>query len=356
VLRRSPLHSEHERLGARFTPFAGWEMPIQYTGVVSEHLAVRQKAGLFDVSHLGKLIVKGDRPELALDGLFPGKVAGLSEWTAAYNLALDAEGGIVDDIFVYRRPDYLLLVPNAANVAAVRSLIETHDPGLEVEDAAERWAILALQGPESRSIADRLDPALNELELHSFGEFDLGGSKVQAARTGYTGEYGFEFFVEAEKAPAFFKAVLQVGERSGLIPVGLGARDTLRLEMGYALHGNDISVETNPIEASLSWVIDWNKEFKSKGLLEEIRSRGPDRKLVGLTGRGREIPRHGNPVLSGDEAVGEVTSGNFSPVLKKGIALAYVRGDLTQPGTMLGVEVRGRRLEVEVVKPPFVKT
>lgn len=326
-------------------------MPIQYKGVVSEHLAVRGHAGVFDVSHLGKLVVEGTEALASLDSLFPGKVAALTEWQAGYNLALNESGGIEDDIFIYRRPEYVLIVPNAANVGAVRGLIEEHDPELRIEDAAERWAILALQGPEVRGLADRLNPRLNELRLHRFGDFDVSGVTLQAARTGYTGEYGFELFVEAEKAPEVWNLLTD----EGVTPAGLGARDTLRLEMGYPLHGNDIGPETNPVEASMEWVVDWNKAFKTKPLLEEVRGSGPQRKLVGLAARGREIPRHGHAVERDGAKVGEVTSGNFSPVLKTGIALAYVSPDASQAGTMLSVDVRGRRLEVEVVQPPFIK-
>lgn len=327
-------------------------MPIQYKGVVSEHLAVRQHAGVFDVSHLGKLVIEGDKALGSLDTLFPGKVAALKEWQAGYNLALNESCGIVDDIFIYRRPEYVLLVPNAANVGAVRGLIEQHDPKLRVEDAAERWAVLALQGPEVRGLADRLNPKLNGLRLHRFGDFDVSGVTLQAARTGYTGEYGFELFVESSKAPEVWSRLID----AGVTAAGLGARDTLRLEMGYPLHGNDIGPETNPVEASMEWVVDWNKAFTTKALLEEVRERGPQRKLVGLMAKGREIPRHGHAVERDGTRVGEVTSGNFSPVLKTGIALAYVNPDASQAGTMLSVDVRGRRLEVEVVQPPFIKS
>lgn len=348
---RSPLHQEHERLGAKLVDFAGWMMPLHYTGVVTEHLATRNEAALFDVSHLGKLILPAETVE-SLDQLLPGKVVGLGEWQAGYNLVLNERGGIVDDIFVYRRPDSILLVPNAANVSAVKShLLE--DGGLATEDARERWAILALQGPQSHEIGERLAPDLSQLKLHEFTDTKIGGAQVQAARTGYTGEFGFEFFVEWDEAPNFWNLLIEAGAK----PAGLGARDTLRLEMGYPLHGHEITEETNPIEASLSWVVDWNKpKFQAREILQAIRDKGPERKLVGLLAHGKGIPRAGYAVLHDGEPVGEVTSGNFSPVLRKGIALAYVPAELAQPGTMLAVEVRGRRAEVEVRKPPFVKS
>lgn len=346
TLHYSPLHEEHKRLGAKLVDFAGWMMPLQYSGVVSEHLATRNEASLFDVSHLGKLVLPVDALE-SLDKILPGKVSTLGEWQAGYNLVLNERAGIVDDIFVYRRPDSILLVPNAANVSAVQQRL------FSAEDAWERWAILALQGPRSHEISEKLAPDLGRLGLHEFTDLEIGGSRVQAARTGYTGEFGFEFFVEWTQAPGFWNLLIEAGAK----PAGLGARDTLRLEMGYPLHGHEISEQTNPIEASLNWVIDWEKpEFEGRDVLQKVRERGPERKLVGLISTGREIPRADYPILHEERRVGEVTSGNFSPVLRKGIALGYVSAALAQPGTMLAVDVRGRRAEVEVRKPPFIKS
>jgi aminomethyltransferase len=329
-------------------------MPLQYRGVVAEHLAVRTQAGLFDVSHLGKLVLEEAEAINALDLVLPGKVASLPEWKAGYNLVLDESAGIIDDIFVYRRPESLILVPNAANTDRVLEVLRSAGvPG--VGDARDRWAIIALQGPASRDIMNALVPEANALRIHTFGDYLIEGIQVQAARTGYTGEFGFELFAVSEAAPQLWRRLLAAGEGRGLIPAGLGARDTLRLEMGFPLHGNDISVETNPIEAGLDWVIEWGKEFAAKPLLEKIQAEGPTRKLVGLQAVGREIPRAHYPVLRGDQKVGEVTSGNFSPVLKRGIALAYVEPEAAMPGTMLAIDVRGKSLSVQVVEVPFIK-
>lgn len=353
MTRRSPLHEEHVRLGAKLTEFGGWEMPLQYEGVVAEHLAVRNQAGLFDVSHLGKLTVEGASALGPLDFLLPGKVDALAEWRAAYNLVLTEDAGITDDVFVYRRPESFIVVPNAANTDAVLEALQ--GGGVAASDSRERWAILAVQGPASRQIMDALEPEANHLRLHSFGDYSIDGIAAQVARTGYTGEYGFELFVAWHEAPALWRRILGAGESFGLVPTGLGARDTLRLEMGYPLHGHEISGETNPLEAGLDWVIDWTKEFRERRRLDTIRQEGITRRLVGLIAHGREIPRSHYSVLQDEQRVGEVTSGNFSPTLKKGIALAYVPPRLAEPGTMLFVDVRGKALPVEVAKPPFVK-
>ena len=353
----SPLDQVHRALGGRLVDFAGWDMPLQYSGVVAEHTAVRERAGLFDVSHLGKLVVAGPGAEEVLEQVVTNGVGSIPEWRARYNLVLTPEGGIIDDLFVYRRPDSWLIVPNAANTPVVLAALEAEaPPGVDVFDARERWAILALQGPASRPIADALIPGANDLRLHAFGDFSIDGAEVQVARTGYTGEYGFELFVPSADAPRIWGLVLEAGAPYGILPVGLGSRDTLRLEMGYPLHGHEISVDTNPIEAGMEWTVDWSKpDFTGKSAIEKIREAGTPRTLVGLAALGQGIPRAGQPVLSaGGTPVGTLTSGNFSPTLGKGIALGYVDRASAEPGTVLEVDVRGRPLPVEVTKPPFV--
>lgn len=362
-MRHSPVHDEHVRAGARLVEFGGWLMPLQYRGVIAEHWAVRQAMGLFDVSHLGKLVVRGEGAVALLDSLLPGSVAGLAEWTAGYNLVLTPEGGIVDDIFVYRRPDSLVVVPNAANTEAVLGILWAEAArvggsggGVEVEDARGRWAIFAVQGPRARDLESWLPAEAASLPLHTFADLEVAGVPCQVARTGYTGERGFELFVGWDDAAVVWRALLDAGAPHGLVPAGLGARDTLRLEMGYPLHGQDISLLTNPLEARLGWVVDWDKpSFTGRDRLVELRDAGPPRRLVGLVARGRGIPRHGHPILAYGEQVGEVTSGNISPVLGVGIAMGYVPTALAEPGGVLAVDVRGRLLEVEVAKPPFVR-
>jgi aminomethyltransferase len=356
VSLRPPLYEEHVRLEAKITPFGGWDMPLQYQGIIAEHMAVREAAGLFDVSHLGKLVVTGEGAESYLDHLLPGKVADLEPWQAGYNLVLNDRCGITDDIFVYRRPDAFIVVPNASNSDAVKAhLHATAPPGVVVEEGRDRWAIIALSGPLAKSIAMPYVPVVADLKMHRFTDTSFEGIDVTIARTGYTGEYTVEFFVEPSDASKLWGRLLEVGSGIGLVAAGLGARDTLRLEMGFPLHGHEISDETNPIEAGLGWVIQWDKEFDRKSDLELIRDTGTGKRLVGLVALGREIPRGGYAVSEEGEQIGEVVSGNFSPVLKKGIAMAYVRSDLAEAGTMLDVDVRGKTLKVEVTKPPFIK-
>jgi aminomethyltransferase len=356
LTHRSPLFEEQAALGARMVSFGGWELPLSYRGVVAEHLAVRERVGLFDVSHLGKLVVEGAGAALALDRLLPGKVASLPVWRAGYNLLLTPEGGIVDDVFVYRRPDSFIVVPNAANTPAVLEAVRAAaGEGASVADARERWAILALQGPAARTMAETLFPDAGSLGLHSFMDARLWDVTVQIARTGYTGAFGFEIFVPRAAAAAVWRGLLKAGEPHGIQPAGLGARDTLRLEMGYPLHGQDISTETDPIEAGLGWVIEWSKpEFVGREALERARRRGPRRRLAGLAARSPGIPRSGQAILDDGRRVGEVTSGNFSPTLRKGIALGYVLPEAAAPGTILQVDVRGKSVSVEVTRLPFV--
>lgn len=353
---RSPLDATHRALGARLVDFAGWDMPLQFSGVVAEHTAVRERVGLFDVSHLGKLLVTGEGAVDALERAVTNGVGSLPEWRARYNLALTGDGGIVDDLFVYRRPDAWLVVPNAANVDAVREAIAgIAGPSTTVTDARDRWAILALQGPASRKVAEAVLPGAVDLRLYGFADLDVEGATVQVARTGYTGEYGFELFVPSADAPRVWELLLEAGEPHGILPVGLGARDTLRLEMGYPLHGHEISVDTNPLEAGLGWTIDWSKgPFVGRVALEAIRDAGVSRKLAGLVADAPGIPRAGQAVLRDGAPVGELTSGNFSPTLGKGIALGYVVPDAAESGLGLEVDVRGRRLPVTVTAPPFV--
>lgn len=357
MILRSPLHEEHLRLGAKMTPFGGWEMPLTYAGVLAEHTAVRDSAGLFDVSHLGKVVVTGSGAAEALDLLLPGRVKDLELGRAAYNLLLNQSAGIVDDLFVYRRPDDFLLVPNAANTAAALEAMRGMSGDTKIIDSSTAWALLALSGPNSPEILRRLLPDVASLKLHRIEEMTLRGIPLWVARTGYTGEYTVELFVPGESAAEVWRLLLEEGAREGIRPAGLGCRDTLRLEMGYPLHGHDITVETNPIEASLDWVIRWEKDgFVGREALERVRAEGPLRKLIGLVGHGREIPREGYPILADSKPVGAITSGNFSPTLRTGIALGYVPTPLSSPGTMLEVQVRNKRLRVEVVRPPFIKS
>jgi aminomethyltransferase len=349
---RTPLHDEHVRLGARLVDFAGWEMPLQYSGVVGEHMSVRRAVGIFDVSHLGKLSVSGDAAGAALDTALTADVSGLDVGRATYSLALAEDGGCIDDLFVYRLSDQRwMIVPNAANVSAVAHALASS--GAEPADERDRWAILAIQGPKSFELFERAWPATRAtaLAVHEWCGLDLDGVSGLVARTGYTGERGFELFAPAEVAAQAFRLLLDRGGE----PVGLGARDTLRLEMGYALYGHELTRTVNPMEAGLGWTLEWDKPFRGRDALARARDQGR-RRLVGIRCTGRGVPRQGHAVAAAGERVGTVTSGNFSPVLRTGIALALCDArTVLEEGTEVMVEARGRDLAGIIVRPPFVR-
>jgi aminomethyltransferase len=351
--RRSPLLDVHRALGARLTNFSGWDMPLQYEGVVAEHHAVRTHAGLFDVSHLGKLVLEGEGAGPALQHALTADILALEPGRATYSLVLTDDAGCVDDVFVYRisESDWMV-VPNAANVGAVADSIRAS--GADVTDAWDRWAILALQGPESFGIFEKAFPSsgATELRLHTFKAIDVFGEEGLVARTGYTGERGFELYAPAATAAQAWETMTDLGAR----PAGLGARDTLRLEMGYALYGHELDRTTNPLEAKLGWTVAWEVDFRGKKALEEVRASGPAKKLFAIKCRGRGVPRQGYDVYVDEERVGEVCSGNYSPSLETGIALAYAPAPLVpEIGDVVEIEARGRRIEGDIVKPPFYR-
>jgi aminomethyltransferase len=342
----------HRKLGAKLTEFSGWEMPLQYSGVIGEHNAVRTKVGVFDVSHLGKLRVRGRDSGKALQHAVSADVMGLEMGRATYALVLQEDGGCVDDIFVYRvAEDEWLAVPNAANVKAVGDCIRSS--GGETEDEWDRWAILALQGPASFESFRSAFPGSDalDLRLHSWTYLDIDGHQAMVARTGYTGERGFELYVPAPVAVQTFTRLLDLD----VTPVGLGARDTLRLEMGYALYGHELANDITPLEAKLGWAISWDGEFRGKASLKAQKEHGAPRTLVGIRCTDRGIPRQGCEVYSNGELVGKVTSGNYSPSLDTGIALALVQADgAPLTGAAVDIAVRNRTIAGDIVKPPFL--
>ncbi|HXY71452.1 MAG TPA: glycine cleavage system aminomethyltransferase GcvT [Actinomycetota bacterium] len=357
ILRRSPLDEAHRALGAKMGVFGGWLMPIEYAGTLAEHDAVRSAVGVFDVSHLGKVSVGGDEALDALQMSLTSDVARVPVGGAQYGLALDDDGGIVDDLIVYRlgRDDYLV-VPNAANAERVLAQISSHAPA-DVELALrDDLALLAVQGPRSLELVEPLFPQASPLAYMSCDRSSWVGGPVVVARSGYTGERGYELFVDIASAEDLWDRLLRDGEPLAIRPCGLGARDTLRLEMGYPLHGNDISEDRTPLEAGLGWAVAMDKgEFPGREALEAQRSEGIPSRLVGLRMTDRLIPRSHYAVYAAEEPVGEVTSGTFSPTLRSGIALAYVeRRDDLLPGATVEVDVRGRRGAARIVDPPFV--
>ena len=347
TLRHSPIDDRHRALGATMTPFAGWDMPLDYGSVVAEHTAVRTTVGVFDLSHLGTLRVTGPDAQETVQRAFTNDVTTLPVGRAHYTLCLDDQAGIVDDLLVYHLPWGYWVVPNAANTAAVEAAMRTVAEGLKVAitDVKADFACLAVQGPDAAGVTFAVGlPAedMAYLDCTTFGEGVL-------ARSGYTGERGYEAFVPAADAPALWDRLTA----SGVVPVGLGARDTLRLEMGYPLHGNDISPRTDPVEAGLRWAVKPAAPFTGRDAYLAKLEAGPRRRLVGLRATERGIPRAHQTVVVDDDAVGETTSGTFSPMLKVGIAMAYVDTAVEVGGTA-AVDVRGKLLPVEVVRPPFV--
>ena len=376
--KRGPLYSEHVALGATMTPFAGWSMPLRYTSDLAEHHAVRTAAGLFDLSHMGEVRVSGPAAGAALDGALVGNLSGLAVGRARYTMLCDEDGGVLDDLVVYRTDDEsYLVVANASNVGLVLAeLTERCAPtGATVTDESERTALIAVQGPAAADIvaglvADRGQrEAVTSVRYYACTTAVLGDAAdpVQAmmARTGYTGEDGFELYVDAVDAARVWQAVLAAGAPLGLVPAGLACRDSLRLEAGMPLYGNELTRETTPFDAGLGRVVKLDKTapdgtplpFVGRAALETRATAPADRLLVGLEGLSRRAARHGYPVVpaGGGEPVGEVTSGAPSPTLGHPIAMAYVQAALAEPGTELAVDVRGRPEPVRVVPLPFYR-
>ncbi|WP_110205341.1 glycine cleavage system aminomethyltransferase GcvT [Nocardioides daejeonensis] len=360
VLKQSPLHERHQALGAKFAGFGGWSMPLEYpTGVVKEHTAVREGVGIFDVSHLGKAMVSGPGAADFINRTLSNDLGKIEAGQAQYTLCLDAEsGGIVDDLIAYLHDDeHVLLVPNAANSAEVlRRLAAELPEGVAIADHHERYAVLAVQGPQADETLAKLGLPVGH-DYMSFLETDFQGAGTVVCRTGYTGERGYELIVRNEAAGALWDALLEAGAEFGIVPCGLGARDTLRTEMGYPLHGQDLTPEVNPLEGRVGWAVGWKKPvFWGRETLLAAKEKGPSRVLRGLIASGRGIPRPGMSVsLTADVLLCEVTSGTFSPTLRKGIGLALVP-TIVEEGAEVGVDIRGRREIFTVVKPPFVDT
>ena len=364
TLLQSPLHERHVELGAKFAEFGGWTMPLEYpSGVVKEHTAVREAVGIFDVSHLGKAMVSGPGAAAYVNATLSNDLRKIQPGKAQYTLCCDdATGGIVDDLIVYYHDDErVLLVPNAANTAeVVRRLAATAPDGVEIVDHHRDYAVLAVQGPRS----DEVLAAVGLPTGHDYMSFveatvpSLGGGDgtgVVVCRTGYTGERGYELIAPDDVAVPLWDALLEAGREHGLLPCGLGARDTLRTEMGYPLHGQDITLDVTPNQARLGWAVGWKKDaFWGRDALVAEKEAGPERRLRGLVAVARGIPRPGMSVsLTQDVPLCDITSGTFSPTLKKGIGLALVP-TVVAPDAEVGVDIRGRREIFQLVDPPFV--
>jgi aminomethyltransferase len=357
-LRTSPLHARHLAAGARMVPYAGWAMPLEYGGISEEHLAVRTRAGLFDVSHMGEIEVAGPGALAAVQRVAANDAGRLEPGQAQYSALLTEGGTFVDDVVVYRlASSHFLLVVNAANTAKDYAWISGRVAGLAgvaVVDTSSRYALVAVQGPAAREVLQPLTAAdLSRLGTFRFTHGEVAGARATISRTGYTGEDGFEIFVPPPMADRAWTALLDSGAATGVVPCGLGARDTLRLEAALRLYGNDIDETTTPIEAALEWIVAWHKEFVGRERLEEQKRRGVSRMLAGFEMIDPGIARHGHAVLDGGREVGVVTSGTRTPFLEKAIGLAYVPVDLARPDTELTIDIRGRRARARVVALPF---
>src|SRR5438093_3667307 len=344
TLRRTPLYERHVAAGARMVPFAGWEMPVQYEGVIPEHRAVRSDCGIFDVSHMGELEVEGMMARDVLQAALSNDVDAVAVGEAQYTLLTNERGGIVDDLIVYRTDEYrYLLIVNASNRDAdFQWLRQRERRGSDVRDVSDEYALLAVQGPRT---FERL--GLEEGRPFTWELAEVDGIEVMVNRTGYTGERGVELMCPAEDAPALWDAV--VGR--GAVPCGLGSRDTLRLEVCYPLHGNDIGPKTDALSAGLGWVCKLDKEFTGADELRRIKAEGPARKLVAFVMTEKAIPRQGMPIEGG----GEVTSGSHSPMLDVGIGMGYVPAATSELGTEISIDVRGKSRQARIVKKPIFK-
>jgi aminomethyltransferase len=358
TLHRTPLYAEHVALNAKIVPFAGYEMPVQYpAGITAEHQAVRNAAGLFDVSHMGEFIVRGERALEFVQHVTTNDASKIEVGQAQYSTLCNDNGFLLDDLLVYRFPDRYMLVVNGSNREKDWAWVSRFagDFGVELEDRTDDIALLALQGPRAQAILARLTGHdLDSIRYYRFAEGTVAGIPMIISRTGYTGEDGFELYVGADDAAALWRRLLEVGKEDGLLPTGLGCRDSLRLEMGYALYGNDLDEARTPLEAGLAWVTKLDKgDFVGRDALRRQKEEGVKVRLAGFKLRERGFPRHGYPVEFNGERTGEVTSGTMSPTLGYGVGLAYVPVAAAKPGTEIGIVIRDRAVPAEVTRPPF---
>jgi aminomethyltransferase len=356
-IKRTSLFSKHETLGAKLVPFAGFEMPLQYEGVIKEHLAVRTTVGVFDVSHMGEFIVKGRNAEKFLNYVTINDVSKIEIGQAQYSAMCYDNGGIIDDLLIYRYHDYYMLVVNAANIEKDFNWLNEHLlDDVTLENRSNDISLIALQGPKSREILSQISESnINDLPFYYFIEGRIAGCDVTIARTGYTGELGFEIYGKNEDIPKVWDAIFNIGKLIGLVPTGLAARDTLRLEMKFCLYGNDIDKNTHPYEAGLGWITKVDKgDFIGREAIID-RKENMSRRLICVEMLDKAIPRQGYKIFIDAEKIGYFTSGGQSPSLQKGIGLAYINRPHTKSGTEIEVEIRDKRKKAVIVKPPFYK-
>jgi aminomethyltransferase len=356
-LKHTPLHAAHVRLGARMIGFGGWDMPVEYSGIVEEHRTVRSAVGCFDVSHMGEFELRGPDATSALGRLTTNDVTALEVGQVQYSLLCQDDGGIVDDLTLYRlADDHYMMTVNAANIDGDWAWLTGHLEGrVEAREVSAETGLIAVQGPRAEALVGGLaDLDLTRIGYYRFARGRVAGVATLVSRTGYTGEDGFELYLPAEGTERVWERLLAEGKEDGVAPIGLGARDTLRLEMKYALYGNDIDRTTNPLEAGLGWVVKLAKdEFVGRAAIERVKAEGPRRRLVGFEMVERAVARHGYPILHEGRPAGQVTSGSFGPSVERYIGIGYVPAALAAVGTEIDVEVRGRPHGARVVKTPF---
>jgi aminomethyltransferase len=360
MFKKTPFYSLHTALGAKMVEFAGFEMPVHYSSIIEEHLAVRRSVGVFDVSHMGEFYVRGKGALSFLQKVTINDVARLKLGRVQYTAMCYEDGGIIDDLLIYRMENQYLLVVNASNLQKDYDWLQAQKFGdIELENVSDATAQLAVQGPKSMATLQKLTKEnLSKVEYYTFTQGILAGVPMVISRTGYTGELGFELYFDAdiETAKKIWNAVFEAGEEFGIQPVGLGARDTLRTEMGFCLYGNDIDKTTNPLEAGLGWITKLSKkEFNGRTSLLKVREEGLKQKLIGFTLPDRTLARHGYEIINNGSIAGRVTSGTFSPSLKKGIGMGYVVTELANAGNVVSVCVRGNEIPATIVVMPFLQ-
>jgi aminomethyltransferase len=359
-MKRTAFHDIHARLGAKMVEFAGFSMPIQYSGIIAEHKRVRGTVGVFDVSHMGEFEVRGADAFAFVQRMTTNDVNKLSEGGVQYSAMCYDDGGIVDDLLVYHCGDYLQLVVNASNLEKDFNWLASHiQSDVQLADVSDDTALLAIQGPKSIETLQKLTAVdLAAMKYYTFVRGELAGVACMISRTGYTGEAGFELYLKADESAAarIWDAIFEAGREFSIEPIGLGARDTLRLEVGFCLYGNDIDQHTNPLEAKLGWITKLQKgDFIGRDALLRVKEDGVQRTLVGLTVEGRLVPRHGYAIAVNGIECGVVTSGTMSPMLERGIALGYVPVEYSEAGTKVNIMIRNQAVEATVVKPPFIE-
>ncbi len=360
MTKKTPLYDEHVRLGGKMVDFAGWLMPVQYSSVIEEHRTVRNAAGLFDVSHMGQIEVRGPDATDCVQYLTTNDVKKLVDYQAQYSIFCNEHGTVIDDIIVYRfNPEHYIIVVNASNAQKDFAWCKSHIKGnAKITDVSDDYALIAFQGPKASEILSGISDAhIAKVATYHFCEGLVADKKCIIARTGYTGEDGFEIFMSPKDAPTVWQSIIEKGKSKGVLPIGLGARDTLRLEMKYSLYGHEITEDTNPLEAGLGWVVKLKTpdDFIGKDAIIKIKEQGLTRALIGFKMIDAGIPRQGYPIIVGSKKAGIVTSGTMSPTLSYAIGIGFVPIDAAQLGTEISVDIRGRPRKAIVVETPFYK-